>query len=158
MVTGLDLGMPMFTFFPLLVVAAIYGLLSVLLPERMLRQRLSRRPPLSFEEIYRTSFQQLPYQRTLVEDVWNELANDLHLDANKIRPTDRFGEELVVKGFPLVDLNEAVDARLRERLRRNKANSEVKAQIASIKTVLDYIEFTCSIEFRTGKGAPIKTP
>lgn len=88
----------------------------------------------------------MPYPRALVEDVWNELARDLHLDASKIRPTDRFGEELSVKGFPLVDLNETVDARLRERLRRTNAGPDEVAKTSSIKTLWDYVNFACRIE------------
>lgn len=130
----------------LLGVCAIYGLLSVFLPERMLRRRISRRETLSFDEIYHTSFQQLPYSRDLVEDVWNELARDFDLDAGKLRPTDRFGVELSVKGFPLVDLSEVVSARLKERLRMAKTSSDEAEKASSIKTVCDYVEFICAIE------------
>lgn len=35
--------------------AAIYRVFSLLLPERVLRQRLSRRPSVSFNEIYHAS-------------------------------------------------------------------------------------------------------
>jgi hypothetical protein len=136
----------------ILTIAAVYGVLSALIPERMLRERINRRSALSFEEIYRTNFQQLPYPRGLIEDVWNELAYDLGLDASKIRPTDRFGIELAVKCFPFVDLNEAVDARLRERLLRNKASPDELAKTSRINTLFDYVEFACRIEKR---GQPI---
>jgi hypothetical protein len=130
-------------------VAAIYGLLSAVLPERMLKRRINRREPLSFDEIYRTSFRELPYPRNLVEEVWNELARDLGLDAGKLRPTDRFGVELSVKSFPLVDLSETVNARLTERLRKNKAApSETEKKASTINTVCDYVEFACRIELQ----------
>ena len=127
---------------------AIYGLFSVFLPERMLKRRINRRETLSFDEIYRTSFQQLPYPRPLVEDVWNELASDLAVAAGKLRPTDRFGVELSVKGFPLVDLSEAVSAKLKERLRTSKATPGEAEKTSSIKTLCDYVEFVCRIESR----------
>ena len=126
--------------------AVTYGVLSVFLPEKILRQRIDRRTPLSFDEIYRTSFRQLPYPRALIEVVWHELARDLHLDPTKIRPTDRFGKELSVKSFPLVDLNEVVDARLSERLRKSKAVPDQVVKASSIKTLSDYVNFTCRIE------------
>jgi hypothetical protein len=132
----------------LLGVCAIYGLFAVFLPERMLKRRINRREALSFDEIYRTSFQQLPYSRDLVEEVWNELARDFAIDAGKLRPTDRFGVELSVKGFPLVDLSEVVSARLKERLRTSKANPDEVAKTSSIKTLRDYVEFVCRIESR----------
>lgn len=123
-------------------VAVIYGLFSAVLPERMLRRRLNRREPLSFNEIYRTSFQQLPYPRAVIEEAWNEVASDLQLDARKIRPADRFREELSVKTFPLVDVSEAVESRLRERLRK----AETKADLSQLKTVGDCVEFFCKLE------------
>jgi len=130
----------------LLVVCAMYGLFSVFLPERMLKRRISRREALSFDEIYRTSFEQLPYPRPLVEDVWNELARDFAIDAGKLRPTDRFGVELSVKGFPLVDLSETVNARLKKRLKMSKAGPSETEKMSSIKTLCDYVEFVCRIE------------
>ncbi len=108
----------------LLVVLAIYGLLSAFLPEMMLKRRLNRREALSFDEIYRISFQKLPYSRQSVEKVWNEVARDFGTDASKIRPADRFAVELSVKSFPLVDLSEAVNSKLKEQLRKNKTNSK----------------------------------
>lgn len=126
--------------------AAFYGVLSALLPERIRSRRLGRRPSVSFEEIYRTSFQELPYSRGLIEDLWNELAYDLHIAPSKIRPTDRFGDELSVRGFPLVDINEAVDARLRQRLREAKAGPDEVARVSSIRTLRDHVHFACQVE------------
>jgi hypothetical protein len=136
----------MFNFIAVSVSAAFYGLVSVFAPELIRRCKLSQRASLSFDEIYRTSFQQLPYPRALVEDMWNEMARDLRVDPTKIRPADRFGAELSVGGFPLVDLNEAVDARLRERLRKAKAGPDEVAKTSSIKTLWDYVNFACRIE------------
>lgn len=136
----------MFSFIPVLFGAAVYGVLSVFAPELVRRRKLSQRASLSFDDIYRTGFQQLPYPRALVEDVWNEMARDLRVDPTKIRPADRFGEELSVGGFPLVDLNEAVDARLRERLRKAKAGPDEVAKTTSIQTLWDYVNFACRIE------------
>jgi hypothetical protein len=80
--------------------------------------------------------------------VWNELARDLGLDASRLRPSDRFGEELSVRGFPLVDLSEALNARLKERLRNAKASPDEAQKTSSIKTLLDYVEFACRMESR----------
>ena len=83
-----------------------------------------------------------------MEDVWNELARDFAIDSGKLRPADRFGVELSVKGFPLVDLSEAVTARLKERLRASKANLGETETTSSIKTLCDYVEIVCRIESR----------
>lgn len=127
---------------------AIYGLLSGFLPERLLRRRISRREAMSFEQIYDASLRQLPYPRALVERMWGELAGDLGVDASKLRPADRFGVELSVKTFPLVDLSETVDARLRGRLRKAKVGPAEAGRAATIKTVCDYVEFICGVESR----------
>lgn len=131
----------------LLAVCAIYGVFSVFLPGRMLKGRLNRREALSFDEIYRTNLKQLPYPRQSIEGVWNEVARDFAIDPGKLRPTDRFGVELSVKGFPLVDLSEVVNARLKERLRTSKTDPDEVAK-TSIKTLRDYVEFVCRIESR----------
>jgi hypothetical protein len=132
----------------LLVVLAIYGLLSAFLPEMMLKRRLNRREALSFDEIYRISFQKLPYSRQSVEKVWNEVARDFGTDASKIRPADRFAVELSVKSFPLVDLSEAVNSKLKEQLRKNKTNSNEEVETCSMETLYDYVEFVCRFESR----------
>lgn len=134
--------------------AGVYGVLSALLPERLLRRRIGRRPPLLFDEIYRTSFQQLAYPRSLIEDVWNQLARDLGLEANKLRPSDRFAAELSVKGFPLVDLSETVDARLKERLRNVKTSTGEAHKGSSIVTLRDYVEVACRLESQRQGAAP----
>jgi hypothetical protein len=132
----------------LLAVCAMYGLLSVFLPERMLKRRLNRRKTLSFDEIYNANFQQLQCSRQSVEETWNEVARDFGIDAGKLRPSDRFGVELSVKGFPLVDLSEAVNDRLDKRLQMSRASSDEVAKTSSIKTLFDYVEFVCRVESR----------
>jgi len=98
-------------------------LLSALLPERILKRRIGHRESLPFDEIYRTDFQRFPYSRNLIENAWNELASDFALDARKLRPADRSEFALSVEGFPLDDLSEAANARLKKRLREVKASS-----------------------------------
>jgi len=137
---------------PILAVAALYGAMSVFLPEKLRKRAISKRPSLSFDEIYRAHFEQLPFPKESVEAVWKELARDLELDAARLRPTDRFAVELSVKSFPLVDLNEAVTSRLRERLRWAKAEAGETRTAASIKTVRDYVEFICKLAAKTQRA------
>ena len=124
----------------------ICGLLSALLPERILKRRIGHRESLPFDEIYRTDFQRFPYSRNLIENAWNELASDFALDARKLRPADRSEFELSDKGFPLDDLSEAANARLKKRLREVKASSSDAKKIFSINAVRDYVEFVCAFE------------
>jgi acyl carrier protein len=120
---------------------SIYGFLSVFLPQRMLKQRIQSREALAFDEIYRTNFQHLPCPRVVIEETWNDLARDLQLDATKLRPTDRFREELSVKSFPLVDLSGAVESRLKQRLRK----TEAETNLAQLKTIGECVELLCSL-------------
>ena len=130
----------------------LYGALSVFMPEKLRRRVISKRPSLSFDEIYRTHLEQLPFPKESVESAWKELARDLELDAAKLRPSDRFAVELSVKAFPLVDLNEAVTSRLRERLRGAEADAGETRNASSIKTVQDYVEFICSLAAKTQRA------
>lgn len=137
---------------PVIAAGVLYGALSILMPEKLRRRAISKRPSLSFDEIYRTHLQQLRFPKESVESAWTELARDLELDAAKLRPSDRFAVELSVKGFPLVDLNEAVTSRLRERLRGAEADAGADRNAASIKTVQDYVEFICSLAAKTQRA------
>jgi hypothetical protein len=52
------------------------------------------RSPLSDDEIYRQYFAESGFPQPLVLELWHEVADGLHLPAGKLRPTDRFGQEL----------------------------------------------------------------
>jgi hypothetical protein len=125
-----------------LVVAAVYGLLSVFLPERLRKRTICSREPLRFDDIYQRYLSSLPFPKTLLADIWQKVSNDLKLDAEKLRPTDRFNVELGAVGFPLVDLNEALEARLKEQMRERNW----RGRFPKLNTLAEYIEFYARLQ------------
>ena len=126
-------------------IAAVYGLLSVFLPERMLKQRINHREPLAFDEIYQRYFSNLPFSKTLLARVWQEAADDLKLDPQKLRPTDRFRVELAVSAFPLVDTSETLTAHLYGLIpTKQGATPSLK-----LETLQQYIEFVARLKVET---------
>lgn len=125
-----------------LVVAAGYGLLSVFLPERLRKRAICSREPLRFDDIYQRYLFSLPFPKALLADIWREVSNDLKLEAEKLRPTDRFNVELGAVGFPLVDLNEALTARLKEQMRTRNW----RGRFPKLNTLAEYIEFYARLQ------------
>lgn len=134
--------------FIVLAVAALYGVLSAFLPERLRRRRLAARPPLSFDEVYKQYFRDLPFSKELLESLWKEAAEELKVSAEVLRPTDRFAVELAAPGFPLADLNEALIDRLRERMRSRQQELKLNELI----NLRDYVEASARLETATASG------
>lgn len=130
-----------------LIVAAAYGLLSVFLPEQLRKRTICSREPQGFDDIYQRHLSSLPFPKALLADIWREVSSDLKLDAEKLRPADRFNVELGAVGFPLVDLNEALTARLKEQIRLRNW----RGRFPKLNTLADYIEFYARLQ--TGASA-----
>jgi len=123
-------------------IGVVYGGLSIFLPERIRRHRLSLRPRLSFDELYEQYFQEFPFSKELLRTLWFESAAELKVDAELLRPGDRFAVELAVPGFPLVDANENLTIRLCQRMSaRQQSLNRLK-----LATLRDYIETTARLE------------
>ena len=130
-----------------LIAASAYGALSLVLPERLRKRSICSREPLGFDDIYQRYFSASPFAKALLADIWRETSNDLKLDAAKLRPTDRFNVELGAFGFPLVDLNEALTARLKEHMRLNNW----RGQLPRMNTLAEYIEFYARLKENGGR-------
>jgi hypothetical protein len=111
---------------------AVYGLLSLYVPQRLRKHMIERRESLSFDDMCQQYLSDLLYPKSFLESLWRQLAADLDLDARKLRPTDRFGVELSVPIFPLVDLNETHVVRLHEMICRIKSQDRAP-KIATLK-------------------------
>jgi hypothetical protein len=120
----------------------IYGGLSIFLPERIRRRRFSARPRLSFDELYEQYFREFPFSKELLRTLWRESADELKVDAELLRPGDRFTVELAVPGFPLVDANESLTVRLRQRMRARQQ----PLNLGELTTLRDYIETSARLE------------
>jgi hypothetical protein len=136
----------------ILIAAMAYGSLSLFLPERLRNRTICGREPLGFDDIYQRYFSASPFSKALLADIWRETSNDLKLDAEKLRPTDRFNVELGAFGFPLVDLNEALAVRLKEQMRLKNW----RGRFPRMNTLAEYIEFYAQLQGEDGgieKGA-----
>lgn len=119
-------------------------LLSVwsLMPRRLRLKRFESRPDLSLEQIHAEFFARANFPRELVCELWNEVAESLRLPPGKLRPTDRFAEELAApKGWEFDDEILDVQWAAERRLKR----SGTQADLSQISTVGDYVEFFCNL-------------
>ena len=115
------------------------------MPRRLRLKRFENRSDLSLDQIYGEFFADRNLPKQLVCDLWTEVASCLGLPPGKLRPTDRFDQELVVpKGWEfdddIVEVQWAAERRLKQ--------SGAQADLSQIKTVADYIEFFCNLAAR----------
>ncbi len=68
--------------------------MSAVSSSRRTKEALGERPALSEDEIYRNFFGDSGIPKAVVLELWNEVASALSLPAGKLRPSDRFGQEL----------------------------------------------------------------
>ncbi len=133
-------------FFPL---AAAYGITIVLLAPRLRRRPLARRPAVPFPQIYREHFASLPYPEETVERVWKELAADLRVDPERLRPADRWDEELTAGPFPFAFVCEdEEDWRFEDRVELAEfAGADLKPlEKTKCEDVGSYVELSCLLE------------
>ena len=113
------------------------------IPRRQRLKRFENRPDLGFDEIYDDFFSNKGLPKELVHELWNEVCTTLDVPTGKLRPTDRFDQELAApKGWEFDD--DIVDLQLASK-RRLKQNG-TQADLSQIRTVADYVEFFCKLK------------
>lgn len=115
-------------------------------PRRQRLKRFENRSDLTLEQIYREFFAQQNLPRQLVHELWKEVAESLRLPPGKLRPTDRFDQELAApKGWEyddeILEVQWAAERRLKQ--------CRTQADLSQIKTVGDYVEFFCMLAVKT---------
>jgi hypothetical protein len=117
-------------------------LLWAYVPHRKRLKRFEGRPDLSLDQIYANYFACKNMPKELVCELWNEVSKSLHLPSGKLRPTDRFDQELAApKGWEFDDDIVEVQWAAERRLKR----SGTQADLSQIKTIADYVEFFCNL-------------
>lgn len=66
-----------------------WGAIALILERRIRRRAIESRPRLSDNEIFGQFYEQSGLAEDAVLHVWHEIASALHVDAGKIRPSDR---------------------------------------------------------------------
>ena len=92
--------------------------MSAISSSRRTKGILGQRPTLSEDEIYRNFFENSGVPKAVVSELWNEVASALSLPAGKLRPSDRFGQELgayLITSEKLDSLASIATARAKER-------------------------------------------
>jgi hypothetical protein len=112
------------------------------IPRRRRLRRFEGRDNLSLDEIYNQFFASTNLPKRLVLELWNEIAALLHVPPGKLRPLDRFDEELSsIKGWELDDETFELHWAAQQRLKK----LSVDVDISSIVTLRDYVEFFCKL-------------
>jgi hypothetical protein len=125
-----------------LIMVAVGGGVWYFVPRHQRLKRFESRPDLSLEQIYDEFLAGKNLPKGLACELWNEVASCLHLPPGKLRPTDRFDQELAApKGWEfdddIVEIQLASERRLKQ--------SDAHADLSHIKTVADYVEFFCKL-------------
>ena len=122
---------------------AIFGaIVWTTYPKRQRCKRFEGRSDLTLDQIYIEFFAPKNLPKALVCELWKEVAEPLHLPPGKLRPNDRFSEELAPpKGWEWDDDIVEVQWAGERRLKR----SGIKADLSAIKTLGDYVEFFCDL-------------
>lgn len=112
-----------------------------IVPHRQRLRRFEGRRDLSLDEIYSEFFADKGLPKELVCELWKEVSLPLHVAPGKLRPSDRFDQELAApKGWEfdddIVEVQWAAERRLQQ--------SGTQADLSQIKTVADYVEFFCN--------------
>lgn len=114
---------------------------SSVLAQRRRRALFDRRTELNAEEIYFQHFSRSGLPAGLVLELWHEVADVFNLPAGKLRPSDRFGEELGNYGITGDDLYELAGlAILRARLYGGQVN------LRGIRTLDCYVRALASMQ------------
>lgn len=121
---------------------AIYGILSVFLPERLRHRKIEQRPSLPFDQIYEQYFKTSEFPKEVIHDVWTQSAADLHLDEAKLRPTDRFDAELGAPLFPHAEVNASLEQTLKERFKAVSRRDWPK----ELKTLQEYVLLSARLQ------------
>lgn len=116
---------------------------SLVLAKQKSKRLFDDRAALSDEEIYR-HFADVGLPQPLVLELWREVAHALHLPADKLRPSDRFGQELGGYWITSDDLD-ALGQVAAARARRQGAT----LSLAEIKTLDEYVRRLAAVGQRS---------
>ena len=96
--------------------------------------RLKAREPLDMEQIYARYYTASGLSKSAVAELWNEVATTLRLPAEKLRPADRFGEDVGTWFIFSDDLDSLAE------LGQNRAKRRgIKVRFETVATVDDYV-------------------
>jgi hypothetical protein len=121
------------TFVAVLGLAGI-GLIVATLKRERDRKVFSSRESIRPTDVYTQYYRELGSSETEFLDVWNEIATTLKVPADKLRPTDRFGEQI---GAYLIT-SEELDV-LAQLATRRAQNRRSRIEIDKLKSVDDYV-------------------
>lgn len=113
-------------------------------PQRQRLKHLRSREDLPMDAIYDRFFSETGLQKSLVLEVWAEVATLLRVPAGKLRPSDRFDKELAPGGVWLDLDKDAIQLNLAARDRLKQFGS--KSDFSAAHTLRDYIELLCNAE------------
>jgi len=128
--------------------AALVGTTAVWWLQRRSESRrcFEKREEVDLDPIYFSFFAHRCLPRHLVLELWCEVADSLAVPAGKLRPSDRFDEELAFSGWGFDDeVGRLVHA---ERHRLERGGVLEAHGIDEIQTVGGYIEFHCDRELQ----------
>lgn len=119
------------------------GIMTVALfvyPKRQKELFFSKREPLSEEDIYRQYFLDSGLSQPIVLELWSEVAKTLGIPVGKLRPADRFGQEL--GGYWFVgDELDVLSKMAIDRVRRSGAVLD----LSKITTLDEYIKILATL-------------
>jgi hypothetical protein len=118
-----------------------YGILSLTYPARMRARRFAGREELSLHDLFLRFYKESSVTEETFSQLWNEAADALGIASGRLRPSDRFDNELgPVKAFPLVDVNETLLSLMVRKL-RSKDPKAKPSELKDLQTLNDYILF-----------------
>src|SRR5208283_2362757 len=132
-----------------LALVTVFVWLWSIIPFKEKLKRLQNREEFTSDEIYSRFFADKHLPKGLVLELWNEVADSLRLPKGKLRPSDRFDEELApVKGWEydddIVEVTWAAQHRIKE--------SGATFDLSKIQTLGDYVEFFSRLELESQQG------
>jgi hypothetical protein len=96
--------------------------------------RLKERDSVGMEELYARYYANSRLSKASVWEVWNEIATTLRVPPEKLRPTDRFGEDIGLYFGP----SDRLDT-LSELASRRAQRRQLNVRLEALDTVDDYV-------------------
>lgn len=107
--------------------------------------RIAARDAIPIDQLYRTFYEGSDLKESDVTELWLEVAETLHLDPNKMRPTDRFDKEYapVGRGWSRSGVEELED--LNDTIRLRCDEQGIPYRHINVETLDDYIRLLSGI-------------
>ncbi len=118
--------------------ALAYFVSGLLFAHKLRASKFADRESLSFDQIYERYFGASGLAKDIARELWDEAGASLKVDPKKLRPTDRFSDELHhhVSLFPILDLNHDWYLAATRRLRASHSSNEI---LENVRTLSDYV-------------------